>query len=189
MYQAQLTKRAVEAAVSGAAAATREAVASEHLIAEAQHTRELDFQPLLVPSENSRRMPKGMAWMMSVANSGRGPAYEVLVVGRTESGALLVSRPMSLGAGEARAPGIRWRRFELSPAIDGLIPPGDGLAFFCEDQFGHRYRFLEDGSRPDVARSDEPEPVVHWAQVWHLGEGESVVRPGRPSDSTADEDE
>jgi hypothetical protein len=45
VYQARQTRRAVDAAIAETGAAVRQAAASEHLAAEAQRNRELDWQP------------------------------------------------------------------------------------------------------------------------------------------------
>ena len=181
VWEARQTRRAVDAAVAETkavegqtaallrqAAATEaqaqasadQAKASQMLAAEAQRTRELEWQPLLVYT------PGTPTNVDSLANTGRGPAYRTVVAYRDRQ--FSISRPpVILGVANKIHPAT----FPVAGISLSSILPGDAMwAAFCEDHFGNKYRFLDKGAPPDVWRPGEEQSTVMWLQVWRLAE-------------------
>ena len=144
--------RQAEASEAVVIASARQAEASERLAEEAQHNRELEWQPLLTYVE-------GVEW---VRNVGRGPAYRVVVVTAGVQGGLFYTHPISLGRGDERTPMTGNHVDEVDA---GIIPHGSSWAVYCKDQFNNRYQFRDKGFPPEIVRSEEPETPL-WVAVW-----------------------
>jgi len=169
-------RKSIDTATKATVAATRQAEASEkvavatdQLVKETQRNRELEWQPLL-RYEDTGSLPGNFGGMQNLdgttsmlANTGRGPAFKSVLVWRARDGLLALSSQVSIGAGSKHF--IGGTNHEITDA-NTLIPREAQWAAFCEDQFGIKYRFLDDGSQPDTLRPEDNQSVVGWALVW-----------------------
>jgi hypothetical protein len=159
--QAKASEAQAEATIAAVTASLRQAEASERLAAEAQRTRELEWEPLLT------FIPAGPVEPARVRNDGRGPAYRVVVCIRSDGYAHFSAPPVSIGPGSKRSPGSLYNSSPL--AAEGLIPHGSGWVIFCEDHFGNRYKFRDKGMQPEVFTRDETAARV-WTDIYIYSE-------------------
>jgi hypothetical protein len=152
-----------------AKASADQAKASQMLAEEAQRTRELEWQPLLVFT------PETPVLRNQLTNTGRGPAYRSVVVCRYPGSTVVSRPPISLGANsDIHAP-----MYPAERLLSGVLPENANWAAYCEEQFGNKYRFLDKGARPDVWRVGEEQSPIQWLHVWRLAEPMTPPAGGR----------
>jgi DNA-directed RNA polymerase subunit RPC12/RpoP len=106
-----------------------------------------------------------------IVNGGEVPAYRAILIRDAGPGLLLVGRPVSVGLRDAPVDAGVGRRVR-DPG--GILPAGAVWAVVCEDQDETRYRFLDNGARPDIAGRGEGPQDIPWLRAWELVDAESV---------------